>query len=414
MTLAGMAFRYLRARKGVAFLTILSVALGVALPSVILLLREHSETNLLREGEGVDMVVGGKGSPLQLVLSTVHHLDIPTGNVPYALYESLKQDNRVRMAVPLSLGDNFAGYRIVGVRNAFFDWKPRGQDEAWVRLREGHLPEAPFDAVVGASVAERHNIRIGDRFVGSHGLRPTAGAEHADFPYTVTGILEPTRLAVDRLILTTLEAVWKVHEADEDLHRNLFGLERPDIPREPEVTAVWLQLVSPGLRMRMRDEIHRTTDAMAAVPVDELHRLYQRVMEPVQQALLWIAGAVALVSGLAILSTLLQAADRRRRDWAVLRTLGAHRWEIFLLVWLESLWISTAGVVLGLVLAHGGLALVLWAGAPDFLQGFSPFHLANHQSAVLFCIWLGGACFGLWPAWQGYRRSPVEDLQRET
>ncbi len=415
MTLPGMAFRYLWARRGVTLLTVISLALGTALPCAILLLREQSENALLREGSGVDMVVGGKGSPLQLVLSAVHHVDLPTGNIPLALYHSLREDERVRAAVPLSLGDNFAGYRIVGTTADFFAWRPRNLEDgaSWLTLRAGRAFEEPFEVVLGADVARAHGFALGDSFVGSHGLRPAPGTEHDDFPYVVTGILEPSGGVVDRLILTPLDSVWLVHEADEDMHRNLFGARRERPEREPEVTAVWLRLRSAGMRMWMRDEINRNTDAMAAVPVDELHRLYQRVLKPVQQGLLWMAAAVALVSGLAILATLLQATERRRRDWAVLRTLGAHPREIFTLVWLESLWISTLGVLLGILLAHGGLSAAFHFRSPEFLTGFTPFHLAEHQNAVLLGIWVGGAFFGVIPALFGYRRSPVEDLSRD-
>lgn len=408
-----MAARYLRARVGVTLLTVLSLSLGVALPCAILLIREQAEQALLREGAGVDMVVGGKGSPLQLVLSAVHHLDAPTGNIPHALYEELKADRRVEAAVPLALGDNLMGYRIVGTSPAMFDWRPRGHEaDSWLSLREGRRFSDPFDAVLGAEVARSLNLRPGDTFVGSHGLRHAPGTEHDDFPYTVTGVLQPTGSAVDRLILTTVKAVWLVHEADEELHRGLFGV-GARTEREPEVTAVWLRLRGAGIRMWMRDEINRGTDAMAAVPVDELHRLNQRVLRPVEQAMLWIAGAVALVSGLAILATLLQSADRRRRDWAVLRTLGAHPRDILALVWIESLLITTLGTLLGLVLAHGGLAAARNLGPPGLLADFSPWRFAELQGTILLIIWLGGVGFGIIPALNAYRRHPVEDLTRE-
>ena len=411
MNLPGMAFRYVRARRGVTALTVLSLALGTALPCTILLLREQAESALLREGTGVDMVVGAKGSPLQLVLSTVHQIDLPTGNIPHALYEQLKADRRVEAAVPIALGDNLAGYRIVGTSRAFFDWRPRDieGDAAWIRLQQGRLFEAPFEAVLGAEAARQLNLHLGDSFIGYHGLRPAPGAGHPEFPYTVTGILAPLGGAVDRLILTPTESVWLVHEAEERQYQAKFGGTEPgEMPME--VTAVWLRLRSPGTRMWLRDEINRTTDAMAAIPLNELHRLYQRVLGPMQQGLLWIAGAVALVSGLAILATLLQATDRRRKDWAVLRTLGAHPRELFTLVWLESLWISTLGLLGGLALAHGGLALAARWIPSDLMAGFSPLHFAEHQGVILLCIWAGGVVFGLIPAALIYRRSPVEDL----
>ena len=413
MTLWGMALRYVRARRSVSLLTVMGIALATALPCVILLLREQAEGSLLREGAGVDLVVGGKGSPLQLVLSAVHHLDVPTGNIPLPLFETLQNDTRVVQAVPFSLGDNVAGYRIVGTTPDFFKWRPRNHgDGAWLTLQEGRTLEDTFDAVLGAEVAERLGLRIGDRFVGSHGLQAAPGTEHEDFPYTVTGILEPTGGTVDRLVLSTLQSVWDVHAAEEDLHRGIFGA-GPRVERGPEVTAVWLRLRSPGLRLWIRDEINRTTDAMAAVPVDELHRLYQRVLRPVERGMLWMAGAVAVVSGFSVLATLLQSTDRRRRDWAVLRTLGAHPRELAALVWMEAFWLSSIGVLLGVMLAHGGLAAGVRLLDPEFLSGFDPFQFAELQGWVVGMIWVSGLLFGLVPALTGYRRSPMEALSRE-
>jgi len=413
MTLLGMAWRYVRARRSVSVLTVLGIALATALPCVVLLLREQAEGALLREGEGVDLVLGGKGSPLQLVLSVVHHLDVPTGNIPLSLYETFREDPRVVRAVPLSLGDNVAGFRIMGTSPEFFEWRPRNRgDGAWVTLREGRIFEETFDAVLGAEVAERLGLRIGDSFVGSHGLQAAPGTEHDEFPYVVTGILERTGGTVDRLVLSTLESVWDVHEAEEELHRGMFGA-GPRADRVPEVTAVWLRLRSPGMRLWIRDEINRGTDAMAAVPVDELHRLYQRVLRPVERGMLWMAGAVAVVSGFSVLATLLQSTERRRRDWAVLRTLGAHPREIAALVWMEAFWLSSIGVILGVILAHGGLAAGVRVFEPEFLSGFDPFHFAELQGRVVLMIWISGMLFGLAPALTGYRRSPIEELSRE-
>jgi putative ABC transport system permease protein len=414
MTLLGMAWRSVRARRGVTVLTLLGIALATALPCGVLLLREQAEHSLLREGAGVDLVVGGKGSPLQLVLSVVHHLDVPTGNIPLSVYESLRQDRRIVQAVPLSLGDNVGGFRIVGTTHGFFDWRPRDHEGEgpWLRLREGTLFGDTFDAVLGAEAAARLGLGIGDSFVGSHGLQAAPGTEHDDFPYRVTGILERTGGSVDRLVFSTLQSVWDVHEAEEALHRGMFGA-APRTDRVPEVTAVWLRLRSPGMRLWIRDEINRSTDAMAAVPVDELHRLYRRVLRPVERGMLWMAGAVAVVSGFSVLATLLQSTDRRRRDWAVLRTLGAHPREIFALVWMEAFWLSTLGVALGVVAAHGGLALGVRMFEPEFLSGFDPFHFAELEGRVILMIWMIGMFCGLVPAWVGYRRSPVEDLSRE-
>jgi len=412
MNLPSMAWRYVWARPWVTVLSILGLALGTALPCVILLVRQQAEGSLLREGEGVDLVVGAKGSPLQLVLSSIHHLDVPTGNIPYDMVQGLRDDKRVDALVPIGLGDNLEGYRIVGTSDDFLAWRPRGEG-GWIAVREGRWFAEPFEVVLGAEVAQRLRLELEDQFVGAHGLVAAPGTDHDDFPYTVKGILAPTGGAVDRLILTPMESVWLVHEAEVKVHANLFGLGGAPIKTEREVTAIWLRLRGPGLRMWMREEINTRSPAMAAVPVEELLRLYQRVLRPVERGMLWMAAAVAVVSILAILATLLQSTERRLRDWAVLRTLGARPREVFALVWLESFWITGTGVLLGVALAHGGLALAFRFFAPDQFRTFRIFSLAGGEAWVIGLVWLGGGLFGLLPSAWGYRRSPVADLSRD-
>jgi putative ABC transport system permease protein len=412
MNLGSMAWRYVWARPWVTALTLLGLALGTALPCAILLVRQQAEGTLLREGEGVDLVVGAKGSPLQLVLSTIHHLDLPTGNIPLSMVDRLRGDKRVEAVVPLGLGDNLDGFRIVGTSDDFLAWRPRGAD-TWVSVREGRWFSEAFEVVVGAEAAKRLELRLDDTFVGAHGLVAAPGSDHHDFPYTVVGILGPSGMAVDRLILTPMESVWSVHEAEKKVHANLFGMGGAPAKTEREVTAVWLRLRGPGLRMWMREEINIGSNAMAAVPVEELLRLYQRVLRPVERGMLWMSAAVAAVSLFAILATVLQSTERRLRDWAVLRALGARPREVFALVWMESFWITGAGVLLGLALAHGGLAMAFRFFAPEQFLSFRALALAEGELWVLAVVWLGGGLFGLLPAVWGYRRSPVADLSRD-
>jgi len=408
MNLAVMSLRALRVRGWVTALTLTSLSLGVALPCAILRIREQVEHALLREGRGIDLVVGAKGSPLQLVLSTVHHLDLPTGNIPWRMVEDFREDPRVTATLPVGLGDNIAGFRIVGTDGAVQEWS-RADGSPLATLEDGHWFEADFEAVLGAEAASRTGLGIGDRFVGAHGLVAAPGTNHDDFPYTVTGILEENGSAADRLVFTTIGSVWSVHEAEQNLHNRMFGSGENAVNTEPEITAVWLKLRSPGQRMWMRGEINDNTAAMAAAPMDELFRLAKGVLHPLQDGLLVMAAAVVGVSGLAILSTLLQAAQRRRRDWALLRILGAYPREIFCLVWLEALWLSGAAVGLGLLIAHGGLALAAGVADTPVLQDLTPWKLAEGEVGVVLGVFLFGTLAGLLPAATSYRRSPLKE-----
>lgn len=446
MSLWMIAWRYVVSRGLVTALTVTGVMLGVALISSVLTLERETEDAFLEEGALFDLVAGGKGSPLQLVLSAVYHLDSPTGNIPWERYQALKEDPRVTSAVPIGLGDNYQDIRIVGTSAAMFDLERRvpgeSRREPVFPGVEGRIFEEPFEVVLGAQAARKTGLAIGDQFVGVHGLMMVPGAEeHSDFPYIVTGIMEPSGTALDRVIYTPIESVWIVHEAEEQLHEEMFGSrsdqqEEPPAPEEeseeeevdsnwgflagfaddrktePEATAVLLQLKTPGMRLWMADEINRETEAMAAIPVNELLRLYQRVIAPMQQALVAVAYLVVAVACLTILTTLYQAAERRRRDLAMMRALGARPWEIFTVVLLEALLLTLMGLSLGWLAGHGAVAYAArWLEESAALT-IDPWSTAPEEWRALAIVAVAGLTAGVIPAAMAYLRPPQTDLGR--
>ncbi|MBX3730622.1 MAG: ABC transporter permease [Candidatus Sumerlaeia bacterium] len=445
MSLWRMGWRYVWSRATVTVLTLVGVALGVALISSVLTLRREARRTFVDESLVYDLVVGAKGSPLQLVLSSLYHLDMPTGNVPLSRYETLKADRRVRLAVPIGLGDNVGGYRIVGTNLDFFSVQQRDTDtnttRPLYRVGQGRLFEKDFEAVLGAEVARRTGMRVGDTFVGTHGLVALPGSEqHHEFPYTVVGILEATGSANDRAVFTTLESIWVVHDFEVEVHRRLFSRQRaepepepeaePEEParpvpgagflfgraddeptrKEPEVTAVLVQLQTPGMRLFMADDIRRNTEAMAAIPINQMLRLYDQILLPMQRTLLAVAWVVVVVASLTILATLIQAAERRRRDLAILRALGAHPREIFFLVLIEALLLTTLGVGAGMLVGHGGLALAASHLRESMGVGLSGWTVDSTELRAVAAVWIVGLIAGLIPATLAYRRSPAADL----
>lgn len=427
MSLWRIAWRYLWSRALVTALTVIGVGLGAALIAGVLALRRETEKAFLKESATFDLVVGAKGSPLQLILSSVYHLDAPTGNIEYALYEKLKSDARVRAAYPVGLGDNYRGFRLVGTTADYLGLERRDPEgQGWrpaLQLAEGRAFAQDFEAVVGSVVARQTGLRVGSAFVGAHGLAGGAGGEeHGEYPYTVVGILAPSGTANDRAIVTTLQSVWTVHDRQNAIRRELGGQsgeadsgpgKEPggEAPRKPrETTAVLLQLKALGFGLWFAEEIARTTKAMAASPMHEMLRLYRQVLSPVQRALLGLAYLVVVVAGLTILTTLYQAAERRRRDIAVMRALGAHPVEIFALVLLEALFVTLLGVVGGWAAGHGAVGA---AGA--LLQNSTGLALSGWSTdgmelLALSVVALIGVAAGLAPAAAAYRRSPVSDL----
>lgn len=406
-----MAWQYLKFRWLVSLLTIFGISTGVALVCAVLALRHESERALSRDAGLYDLVAGGKGSPLQLVLSSVYHLDSPTGNIPYKEYERIRSDPRVEWAAPIGLGDNYLGYRIIGTEKHFFDLPDR-EGNLFFELAEGDVFQDRFDVVLGSQVAQASGLEIGDSFFGTHGLIEVAGAEvHRDFPYRVSGILAPSGTAQDRAIFGTLKSVWEIHETEDLLHSAIQGSAIMADHKTRETTAILVRLETPGLRLWMADEIREGTDGIAAIPINEIMRFQQGILGPVQKILLAIAGVVVAVSCLTVLITLHQAAERRRRDIAILRSLGAYRREVATLVFAEGLLLTGGGILLGLLIGHGGMAI-----AVDYFREatgliLNPWRIPSNELYALLIMALSGALASTFPAISSYRRTPIDDLQ---
>jgi len=410
MSFLAMAWRYLKFRWLVSLLTVAGIALGVGLVCAVLALRQESERALSRDAGLYDLVAGGKGSPLQLVLSSVYHLDSPTGNLPYSVYERMKRDSRILWAAPIGLGDNYSGYRIVGTESHFFDLPDRN-GEPFFGFSDGQGFKDRFEVVLGSQVASSSGLGVGDSFFGTHGLVEVPGAEvHRDFPYRVSGILAPTGTAQDRAIFGTLASVWEIHETEDRLHASIQGSALLEGRKEREATAILIRLKTPGLRLWMADEVRKETDGIAAVPINEILRFQRGIIGPVQRALLFVAAAVVAVSCLTVLVTLYQAAERRRRDIAILRSLGALRGEVASLVFAEGLLLTGGGILLGLLIGHGGLALS--AGPFRDATGLvlDPWRMPDAELVALGIMGLCGSLASFFPSISCYRRTPIDDL----
>jgi putative ABC transport system permease protein len=314
------------------FLATALCALGVAAVISILWLQQTLETHASRQAAGIDLVVGAKGSGLQNTLAAVYHADIPNGNVPLAAVEQLAQNPMIARTEPISLGDSVGGARIVGARNSFFALY--GANAA-----QGNLPQQPFDAVVGASAATRLKLKIGDNFVGSHGLAE-GGEAHGNYPYTVVGILAPTGRVIDELVVTPLESVWLAHEGHT-------------ASTEPEVTFALLTLRSPIAMATLPRAINSQTNLHASSPAIESARLLANFG---WVALIVKAFAAALIASaaLATFAALAQALERRQTDLALLRAIGVPRGRIAALVLLEAVAVALAAFLVALTLVAAG------------------------------------------------------------
>jgi putative ABC transport system permease protein len=393
VNLVRLSLAYLKARPLNTALNLVLLALGVGTIALLLLANHQLEERMGRDARGIDLVAGAKGSPMQLILSAVFHVDAPTGNIPLAEAKKLAQHRAVKRAIPLALGDSFRGFRIAGTTH---DYVSHYGGE----LAAGKLWEAPMEAVLGAETAKAAGLGVGGKFVGAHGFAE-GGEEHGEFPYTVVGVLKPTGTVLDRLVLSNVESVWFVHVHPEkhDDPRAVLAQLRED---EQEITALLIQYASPIAAATLPRMINSTSALQAASPAYESARLF-RMLGVGIDVLRAFALVLVAAAGLSIFIALYNAMEERRYDLAVMRMLGASPGRLMRLVLFEAVALSLAGAVIGLGLGH------------LLTEAVGAMLAAEQQPSVTGAAWLNaelwlvalaagvGLVAGLVPAWRAYR-----------
>lgn len=372
MNVFSLSWRYLWSRPLTTALNLMLLALGLASMAFLLIARDQVDRAFERDLAGIDAVVGAKGSPMQLILAGVFHLDVPPGNIPLAEVRELEKNPQVAQLIPLSLGDNLGGFRIVGTTHAY-------PAHYGAKLAQGALWQAPLEAVLGAQVAQRTGLQVGQRFEGAHGLA-AGGAVHGDTPYNVTGVLAPCGCVLDRVVLTATESVWRVHD---DMHAgaNMSEDERAELEEvlaeDREVTLALIRYRSPLAAVSFPRFVNQSTSMQAAAPAVEITRLLNMVGVGTQ-VLRVLAGALVVVAGLSVFIALWSAVRERRADLAMLRMLGASPVRVAALLLCEALWLAALACALGLLAAHA-----LTAVAGEVL-------MARHSLAISGWQWVPG------------------------
>lgn len=365
MNIFSLSLSYLRHKSLNSFLTVSIFASGVAMIVFILLINAQLQDEFKRNLNGIDLVVGSKGSPMQLIMSVVFHLDIPTGSISLKEAESLRKDPLVAKAIPIALGDNFKGFRVVGSTKEYLDLYQG-------RIKNGgQLWNNVMEVVLGSDMAAKTGLKIGDTFSGSHGLT-SGGAVHEDQPYRVVGILEKSGSILDRLAITELESIWHVHglgnHGDHDEDKN--DHESRNISNDSEhidsqinianndysITAMLISYSSPMGAVILPRSINNSTSMQAASPASEVARLnsFMGSGTDILQSIAWF---MIILSGFSIFTGLYTAMDERRYDLALIRSLGASSIKIELLILCESMILAMTGLISGLVLGHAMVEL---------------------------------------------------------
>ena len=398
MKTLAFAWRYLWARPLGAALNVLLLSLGLASITFLLLVGHQLSQAFERDLAGVDVVVGAKGSPMQLILSGVLHVDVPPGNVPLQAVQALAKNPLVATLIPLSLGDNFQGFRIVGSSHDY----PALYAAI---LAQGRLWDAPMQVVLGATTAAKLGAGLGQTFKGSHGLG-SGGHVHGDSAYTVVGILAPSGSVLDRLILTDTASVWQVHEnatALDDEDRQVMEEER-------EVTMALVRYTTPLAAVSFPRFVNTSTEMQAAAPAMEITRMLT-LLGLGTDVLRAFAGVLLLTAGLSVFIALWSAVRERRGDLALLRMLGAPPTKVAALLLCEALWLGLLASALGLLLGQGFAAALGWFLKLDnslLLGGMVWPPALAVVPALALAVSLGAAVL---PALSAYRASVLELLQ---
>ena len=391
MNLATLSASYLRARPLNTVLSLVLLSLGVATIVLLILVVGQLEERMHRDARGIDLVVGAKGSPMQLMLSGIYHLDAPTGNIPLAAARALEKNRFIRKSIPLALGDSWKGHRIVGA--------PKSYAEHYeAKLDAGRFYEKPLEAVLGAEVAARTGTTVGGKFKGAHGIGAEPGDEHAD-EYRVVGVLQKTGTVIDRLVLTSIESVWQVHEEHQGPEDEA---DRKALEEAREVTVLLVQYASPLAAATLPRQINSQSELQAASPAYETARLF-RIVGVGVEALRAFALVLILAAGLSVFIALYTALEERRYDLAVMRTLGASPRKLFGLLVMEGLGLAVLGALIGLGLGH---ALTSALGAWLESQNQSPVTGLEWHPEELWLLGVTlavGLIAALLPAWRAYR-----------
>ena len=455
MNISRLAFTNILSKPSTTLLSLLLMSLGVGIISILLILNNHIEKQLDNNLRSIDMVVGAKGSPLQLILSSVYHLDKPTGNISYKEAKSLNKNVLVDFTIPLSYGDTYKGYRIVGTNEKYFDLYN-------LELSQGKKWSRSMQAVLGSSVASNKNLKVGDKFFGTHGF-DDHGHIHDNHAYVVVGILKQSYSVADNLILTNLKSVWQVHEEHDDCeddhshdhsnhnhshdhhshdhsdhdhshddhshnhgdHNHSHDHHSHDHSNHDHnhdnhsyddankmITAMLVKFKSPVGLVQIPRKINEETNMQAAIPLFEINRLTSLIGFGINTINI-IALIIMLVSGISIFITLFNSLKKRRYELALMRVHGATRIQLIKLIFLEGLSLSILGTFFGLLISR--FSLVIISSFTNQNQSFTNIDLLmiNSELLLLIAALIIGFIASLIPALSVYRINIPKILSNE-
>lgn len=416
MNLIILVWNYIKARPLNTAINIILLALGIAVITILLLFNRQLEEKITDNARGIDLVVGAKGSPLQLILCNIFHIDFPTGNIRLAEAERIARNRMVKKAIPLALGDSYQAYRIIGTSHAYAELYK-------ATLAQGKWWENNLDVTIGANVARLAALTLGSTFASAHGLTDS-GHNHDEHKFVVTGIMAPTNTVLDNLILTNVESIWIMHETheeadttahhEEEEHLHTAEAPQPSFIPSPlvpsiaigdslkEVTSVLIQYRSPMGAIQLPRLVNAQSSLQAASPAFETARLFS-ILGVGVDILMGFAYVLIVISGLSIFIALYNSLKERRYDMAIMRSMGASRARLLVSILLEGGLLTLFGCITGLLLGHGVLILLAAMVEETQKAGINGLIFYPQEGIILVGSLLLGLLCALIPAVQAYR-----------
>jgi len=409
-----LAFKSLINRKVTSLLCLFSITLSVLLFLSIEKVRKGAREGFMNTIGQTDLLVGAKGSPLQLLLYTVFHLGQAVNNIRYSSFETIKKNPMVDWAVPISLGDSYKGHRVVATNTDFFKhYRFRG--DQGLSFAMGKMGIEVFDVVLGASVAKKFQFKLNDKIVVSHGLGDIGGGNtHAKTPFRIVGILNQTQTPVDQSVYITLEGMEAIHVGWENgmAPSDETQIDYTKVDLKPkQITSFFLRCESRIMLLRLRYQINQFPDEplMASVPALALQELWA-TMSVMENVLFLVSVMVLLVGMLGVVIALYSSLEQRRREMAILRSIGMSVGQMFFLLVLESFFLTLLGAILGLL----GVYALLYFMGPIFESYFSVMLEITKPSleewTFLLLVVGMGVLFAIIPAFAAYKKSLADGL----
>jgi putative ABC transport system permease protein len=446
MSLWKIAWRSIQQRALASSLTALSMALGVALVVAVIVIHGVIEQSFRRGAQGYDLIVGAKGSPLELVLSTVYYLGKPPATMPYTVYDELVNgtdfSSDVEIAIPLCLGDNFKGFRVIGTIPDMFDRLEYldGRKYEFARGRN-FRSDAPFEAVIGATAARKTGLTVGEKFKPVHGSAAERGEEHS--PFDVVGVLAQTGTPNDRAIFVNMEGFYHLHTASaEDADQGGAAAlgeakteakaggekkeahgsggdahaahDRDEIPDEKKRVTAVLVGINPNMiatrRVALPKFMAKVLEVQAVAPSEQIDRLLVGIVGNIQLILLILAVMIVVVAGIGIMVSIYNSMSDRRHEIAVIRALGARRATVMVVVLLESILLALGGGAIGLLLGHGLTGLLAPLIADQTGVSVNPLQFQLSELILIPGLIVLASMVGYLPAVVAYRTDVAQSL----